>query len=252
MNASARVVLYIILRQFEKIIERLTTVGNTIVIIGAGGNMGSGLAKRLSAAGHRVLLAGSAPSALDALRLQILTSTPGANVERLDCSREASWEADVIIPAVPYSAQAEVARRIKDVACRKAVISLANPLNEAYDGLVTPTGTSAAEELADVLPNAMVVKAFNTVFSAQLVSPAVTGTAPDCFVAGDHEGAIELVSGLVRDCGFHPVFAGGLEASRTLEAMMVIMIGIVKRNQYNWQTGWKVWEIDQHASITLH
>ena len=80
----------------------------------------------------------------------------------LDCSREASWEADIIIPAVGYGAQTEVAARIKDVVIGKIVVSIANPLNETFDGLLTEPTTSAAEELAKLLPHSKIAKAFNT------------------------------------------------------------------------------------------
>ena len=56
---------------------------------------------------------------------------------------DASWEADVIIPAVPYGTEKEVVEKIRNVATQKIVISIANPLTETYDGLVTAPGTSA-------------------------------------------------------------------------------------------------------------
>ncbi len=37
----------------------------------------------------------------------------------------------------PYRAEKEVAEKIKEAANQKIVISIANPLNETYNGLVT-------------------------------------------------------------------------------------------------------------------
>jgi NADPH-dependent F420 reductase len=212
----------------------------TIAIIGAGGTMGSGLAFTLAKAGHRVLLAGKTRSKLEDIQKKILASVPNADTDILDCSNEASWEADVIIPAVPYNEQPAIAEKIRNVVTGKIVISIVNPLNATYDGLATPPTSSAAEELAALLPNAKVVKAFNTVFGADFYTPVIDGKTADCFVAGDNAQAVETVASLVADAGFQPIVAGGLPVSRTLENMMVLLIGLSMKNNYNWLAGWKV------------
>ncbi len=212
----------------------------TIAIIGAAGSMGSGIARNLAQAGHRILLAGKAKEKLEALQAQITSTTPGAEVDILDCSHEASWEADVVIPAVPYAAQEEIAARIKDVVTGKIVVSIANPLNTSYDELVTPPTTSAAEELSKLLPHSKVVKAFNTVFSADFTTTDIAGKKVDCFLAGDNHEAVVTVSRLVHDAGFNPIVAGNLSVSRTLESMMLLLIGLTMKNNYNWLAGWKV------------
>ena len=212
----------------------------TIAVIGAAGTMGSAIARNLARAGHRVLLAGPSQDKLTTLLSSIKTDSPNADVETLDCSHEASWQADVISPAVTYAAQSEVAAKIKDVVTGKIVVSIANPLNAEYDGLLTGPTTSAAEELAKLLPHSKVVKAFNTVFGADFNTPIVGGKTVDCFVAGDDERAVATVAQLVKDAGFNPLVAGNLAASRTLENMMVLFIRLTMNNKYNWLAGWKV------------
>jgi 8-hydroxy-5-deazaflavin:NADPH oxidoreductase len=212
----------------------------TIAIIGAGGAMGSGLARSLTKAGYHILLAGRDAGKLQRTYAAIKAEIPDAELEVLDCLREASWEADIIIPAVPYSAQAEVAGRINDVVTGKIVVSIANPLNATFDGLAISPTTSAAEELATLLPRSKVVKSFNTVSSANLYAPVLAGSRLDCFVAGDDENAVATVSDLVRDAGFDVIHAGELSASRTLEAMMVLLIRVAMKNKYKGLAGWKV------------
>ena len=146
----------------------------------------------------------------------------------------------MIIPAVPYKEQAAVAHKIKDVVTGKIVISLVNPLNETYDGLATAPTTSAAEELANLLPYSKIVKAFNTVFAADFNTPQIAGKTADVFVAGDDDDAVATVAELVNDAGFNPMVAGKLSVSRTLENMMVLLIGLTMRNNYNWLAGWKI------------
>jgi len=215
-------------------------VKKTIAIIGSTGNMGSGITHNLAKAGYRILIAGNDESKLNNQIAKIKADIPNADVEVIDCSREASWEADIIIPAVPYESQTAIANKIKDVVTGKIVISIANPLNAAYDGLVTDPTTSAAEELAKLLPNSKVIKAFNTVFAADFNAPQIDGKTPDAFIAGDDDEAVATVSELVKDAGFNPLVAGKLAMSRTLENMMVLLIGLTIRNNYNWLSGWKI------------
>jgi NADPH-dependent F420 reductase len=212
----------------------------TIAIIGATGNMGSGIARNLAKAGHHLLLAGSNQSKLGELVANIKSITPDAKVEALDCARESSWEADIVIPAVPYGAQKEVASRIKDVVTGKIVVSVVNPLNQTYDGLVTEPTTSAAEELAELLPHSKIVKAFNTIFAGDFTQPEMHGFAVDGFVAGDDEESVAIVSGLIQDAGFNPVIAGKLSMSRVLENMTLLLIGLSVRYNYQGHAGWKV------------
>ncbi|RYY00329.1 MAG: NADP oxidoreductase, partial [Gammaproteobacteria bacterium] len=163
-----------------------------------------------------------------------------ADVESLNCTVEAGWEADIIIMAVPYAAEKEVVGKIKDVANQKIVISIANPLNETYDGLVTAADTSAAEELQKQLRNSKVVKAFNTTFAADFAKPVIDGKTVDAFVAGDDKEAVDTVVELVQTVGFNPIVAGKLGVSGTLERMQLLLIQLGMKYNYNWHAGWKI------------
>ena len=212
----------------------------TIAIIGATGSMGSALAKSLAKGNYRLLLKSSRQEELKGLVEAIEAETPTADIEGITCPREASWEADVIIPAVPFEAQAEVAERIREVANQKIVISIANPLNETYTGLVTPGDTSAAEELQKTLPHAKVIKAFNTTFAADFASPVINGQQVDAFIAGNDADALETVSELVQTAGFNPIVSGDLTVSRMLESMQLHLIQLSQKYNYNWLAGYKI------------
>jgi NADPH-dependent F420 reductase len=212
----------------------------TIAIIGATGNMGSAIAKSLAKGNYRLLLKGNRQEELQALVAQIQATTPGAEVEAAVCPKDASWEADIIIAAVPYHAEKEIAERIKEVANQKIVISISNPLNEQYDGLTTAPGTSAAEELQQLLPYAKVVKAFNTTFAADFTTPVIDNKQVDTFIAGNDEEALETAAELASTAGFNPIIAGKLSVSRTLEQMQLLLIQLGMKYNYNWQAGWKI------------
>ncbi|MDQ3845129.1 MAG: NAD(P)-binding domain-containing protein [Bacteroidota bacterium] len=212
----------------------------TIAVIGATGNMGSAISKSLSKGNYRLLLCANQQEKVQALVEEIRRDNPAADVEGLDCTVNASWEADIIIAAVPYQAEKEVAEKIREVANQKIVISIANPLNETYDGLLTAPDTSAAEELQKLLPNSKVVKAFNTTFAADFATPVIDGKQVDAFIAGNDEEALQTVSELVQTVGFNPIVAGNLSVSGTLERMQFLLIRLNMKYNYNWLAGWKI------------
>jgi 8-hydroxy-5-deazaflavin:NADPH oxidoreductase len=212
----------------------------TIAIIGATGNMGSAISKSLAKGQYRLLLKGSKKEELDALVSEIRSVNADADVEAAVCPTEASWEADIIILAVPYNAEKDIAPRIREVANRKIVISIANPLNENFNGLVTSSDTSAAEELQKLLPDSTIIKAFNTSFAADFSSPVIDGKKVDAFIAGNDEEALQTVTDVVATAGFNPIVAGGLSISRTLENMQLLLIQLGMKYNYNWLAGWKI------------
>jgi len=211
----------------------------TIAVIGATGNMGSAISKNLSKGNYRLLLCANDKEKLQSLTTEISKGAT-AEIESLDCAVNASWEADIIIVAVHYPAEKEVAEKIKKVANQKIVVSISNPLNETYNGLLTAPDTSAAEELQKLLPNSKVVKAFNTTFAADFATPVIDGKQVDAFVVGNDQEAVRTVAELVKTVGFNPIVAGELPVSRTLENMALLLISLTMKYNYNWLAGWKI------------
>jgi len=212
----------------------------TIAVIGAAGSMGSAISRSLSQGNYRLLLYANKQEETRALIGHIKEAQPSADIEAMDCKVQASWEADIIILAVPFEAEKEVAEKIREMANQKIVISISNPLNSSYDGLVTPPDTSAAEELQKLLPNSKVIKAFNTSFTANFSTPVIDGKQADAFIAGNDDEALQTVAELVAVAGFNPVIAGDLSVSRILENMQLLLIRLGMKYNYNWLAGWKI------------
>jgi short-subunit dehydrogenase len=84
----------------------------TIAIIGASGNMGSAISKCLAKGNYRLLLCGNDQDKIQLLAQEIKMIHPTVDVENLNCTLTASWEANIIIMAVPYGAEREVASKI--------------------------------------------------------------------------------------------------------------------------------------------
>ena len=213
----------------------------TIAIVGATGNMGSAIAKSLSKTKkYRLLLMANNQTKLDELQQDLGSPEPLTEIETITCAKDASWEADIIIMATPYEAEREIAEKIREVAIGKIVISISNPMNNSFTGMVTPPTTSAAEDLQRILPHSRVVKAFNTTFAADFKEPIIDGKQVDAFIAGNSGEAVDIVAEVVALAGFNPVIVGDLSVSRTLERMQLMLIQLNLKHRYKWLAGWKI------------
>ena len=212
----------------------------TITIIGANGNMGSNISRNLANGNYQLILTGNNEQKLAEFTTALKNSSNNQDISYTLNNKEAVQKSDIIILAIWYQSQEQFAHEIKDVSRGKIVVSIANPLNETYDGLLTDPTTSAAEELAALLPNAKIVKAFNTTFAADFQNQVLHNQTIDSFIAGNDENAVKQVEELIKTSGFNPLVVGNLSKSRTLESMMVMLIGLSMKYDYNWLAGWKI------------
>src|SRR6476469_5744485 len=93
----------------------------TVAIIGATGDMGSALAMSLVNSNYRLLLMSRNKSKVGKLSAYLKSKNPAAEVAVIGCEKEACWEADIILLAVPYQVEKEVAEKIREVATQKLV-----------------------------------------------------------------------------------------------------------------------------------
>lgn len=200
-----------------------------VAIIGAG-NVGKALASSITRAGHDVTISAStADSAREA------AAATGATPA--DSNTSAVADASVVILAVPYvSAGEAVANEIRDEVAGKTIIDVTNPIRPDFSGLATE-GSSAAEEFQKLLPDAKIVKAFNTIFATNQANPS---RAIDGYVAADDADAKQEVISLVESIGFTPLDVGPLSAARFLEGMAFLNIGLNAANGWTWSSAWKL------------
>ncbi len=203
-----------------------------IAIIGAG-NVGTALATSFSRAGHDVVITSRDPE--DAARA---AAASGARIATDNVA--AAAEADVIVPAVYFPNLSEIAAEIATVASGKPIIDVSNRISFAATGPEIDTTSSNAEELAALLPESPVIKAFNTLFASNQVDPIAEGIQMDGYVAGDDPAAKALVLDPVRSVGLHPVDVGPLARARQLEGLAFLNMAINIANEGSWQSGWKL------------
>lgn len=100
-----------------------------------------------------------------------------------------------------------------------------------------PIAESSAEKLAADVPNALVVKAFNT-FAQEVfeLSPEpLKQHQVSCFVCSDDEQAKQTVMNLAEEIGFNPINCGALRNARMVEGLgdfIRFMIGGMKLGSY--------------------
>lgn len=203
-----------------------------IAIIGAG-NVGKALATSLKRAGHNVIIASR--------DLEDAGSVAAATHTRVASSNaEAARAADLVVLAIPFASAADVAAEIAGATAGKPVIDATNRISFGPSGPEIDTTSSNGEALAALLPDAHVVKAFNTLFASNQSDPIAEGVQLDGFVAGDDAAAKAKVLELVGSMGFNPVDVGPLSRSRQLEALAFLNMAINIAHNGAWQSGWKL------------
>lgn len=183
-----------------------------ITVLGTG-NMGSAFTKQLSSAGHIVRITGRDIDKAKALAAQF------DNVSAYSAA-EALGDSDVVVVATAYEDAAKALQSLGDLT-GKVVIDITNPLSADYMSLTIGHVTSAGEEIAKAVPQAHVVKAFNTLF-AQVLADGPTfseNQRGSVFVASDSERAKQTAIALAHSLGWKTVDAGGLINARYLEPL---------------------------------
>jgi predicted dinucleotide-binding enzyme len=148
---------------------------------------------------------------------------------------------DIIILAVPYPAITEVLAQRGDQLAGKIVVDITNPVNfETFDSLTVPADSSAAAEIAAAVPNARVLKAFNTTLGPTLASGTVGDQPVTVLIAGDDAEAKEQLAQVVTAGGLKAIDAGSLRRARELEALGFLQITLAAGDKIGWTGGFSV------------
>ncbi|QBE48134.1 NADPH-dependent F420 reductase [Leucobacter triazinivorans] len=167
----------------------------------------------------------------------------GASVEHISHEQGvgATVTGDVVVLAVPYPAVAEILGAYGDQLAGRIVVDITNPLDfETFDGLVVPDGSSAAAEIQRALPDARVLKAFNTNFAATLASGTVGDSATTVLVAGDAAEAKSTLMADVVSGGLRAIDAGSLARAHELEAIGFLQLTLAVGETISWTGGFAV------------
>jgi NADPH-dependent F420 reductase len=210
-----------------------------VTIIGAG-NMGRGIGTRLVAGGHSVTFVDANPETAEKTAAEVKASAKNGTKVTTASLGEGDL-GDVVVLAVWYGTNIEIAKQLGPKLAGKVVVDIANPLNSSFDGLATAPDSSSAEDLAKAIASgAKVVKAFNTTYAGTLVAGQVAGQPLDVFIAGDDDEAKRKVAELVQDGGMRPIDTGPLSRARQIEAMQFLHIVTQGTLGTNWGSTIKI------------
>jgi len=190
-----------------------------ISIIGSGA-MGSGFARHWSRKGHKILI-----TSTDLEQTKEVIKDMGANV-KAGTLREVIDFGEVLVFAIPYESINDVVNSSGGRLKGKIVMECINPLTPDAMELKIGHKTSAAEELAKIIPGSRVVDGFNTIAAKVLQSDDHKfGSVPaSVYICGDDDGAKSVVKTLISDIGFEPVDCGPLTNARYIEPMAELVI----------------------------
>jgi predicted dinucleotide-binding enzyme len=184
-------------------------------IIGLG-NIGSQLAKNLTAGGENVIVADRTLAKAEKLAAEL-----GGKARPMPVA-DAISKSDVVVLAIYFDAIKDLLATYRGALAGKVIVDPSNPI--APDGKggfkkTIPPDQSSGQLIAALLPEgAELVKAFGTLGAQSLASGV--NRSPEravLFYATDYPEAGRAVARLITASGFSPVRAGGLDQSIRIE-----------------------------------
>jgi 8-hydroxy-5-deazaflavin:NADPH oxidoreductase len=195
----------------------------TIAILGGTGDLGSGLAKRWSAAGYPVII-GSRSSE----KARIFARELGS-AARGDDNVGAAKSADIVVLAVPFSNHEATLHEVREVVQGKILVDAAVPLVPPKVSVVQLPPEGSAAQIAQTLlgEGVRVVSAFHNVGATKLHD----GGRADCdvLVFGNDKESRDIVIKLANEVASCGIDGGVLANSAAAEALTSVLIGINRR-----------------------
>jgi len=191
-------------------------------ILGSG-DVGKQLGRGFAAHGYDVMLGTREPKKLEEWK----ADTPGR--VSVGSFAQAASHGNLVIVATHGAATEAVLAAIGPRTFRgKLVLDATNPLDVSRGmppGLLFGVTDSLGERVQRQLPDAKVVKCFNTVSSLRMVDPKFSSGPARMWICGNDAGAKRAVEELLRELGWAGALdVGEIEASRWLEAMVPLWV----------------------------
>lgn len=185
-----------------------------IGILGAG-MVGQSLAQAVIAQGHDVMLSSREPNSE---RMQNTAQELGAQVGTV---AETIAFGEIVAFALRWDAVNDVIAENADWS-GKIVLDMMNRFGN-------DSPRSKAEDLAEALSGAHIVKALNTIGAEHYPDPHFAGQSATMFMTGDDSEAKSIISGLLTSFGFEVIDIGGLAETHHLESLAALWVHLAFR-----------------------
>lgn len=195
-------------------ITTLTATAETIAIIGTG-EVARALGPEFAAMGHEIVYGSRNPGREEVGELVDKTGAMAS----VTGQREAAQRGKIVILAVPWNVVEMVLDNLGDLS-GKIVVDPTNPRIVGNDGLRDYVSeTSNAEQIQTLIPEAYVVKAFNTMSWRAMVEPDSTGGPVTVPIVGNDAEAKAVIAALISGIGLEPADLGPVRYAHILEGM---------------------------------
>ena len=206
-------------------------LASPLAFLGGTGPEGKGLALRLALAGEAVIIGSRDAGRAQMAAEQLMSARDGVRIQDVKGADnlEAASQAAVIFLTVPYEAQRPLLEPLGDPLRGKVVVNVIAPMKfergRGASALSVAAG-SAAEEAQQLLPDSLVVAAFQNVSAEELQNPDQVMLG-DVVICSDFSDAKSLVSELTRKIpNLRPVDGGGLANSKYVEQITPLLVNI--------------------------
>ncbi len=194
-----------------------------IGILGTG-NVGQSLGTGFATLGHEVKMGSRDPNS-DKVKEWVEKNGDRASAGTF--SEAAAFAEVAVIATLWGGAENAIALADPQNLAGKVVIDVINPLlfkEGEPPSLAVGHTDSAGEQVQRWLPDAYVVKAFNTVGSPHMFNPQFPGGPPDMFICGEDSNAKKIVAEFCEAFGWSPIDIGGIQGARILEPMCILWV----------------------------
>jgi predicted dinucleotide-binding enzyme len=191
-----------------------------IGVLGSG-DVGQALAKGFIQLGHQVMIGTNSPAKAGELKSKMPSLTVGAFDQT---AKFGDW---VVLAVKGTAAESAVLMAGVDHLKRKIVIDATNPIADTppTQGVLkffTNLDESLMERLQRKIPEALFVKAFNSIGSGLMFKPNFGKQKPTMFICGNDAAARQNVGRMVEEFGFEVEDMGAAEAARAIEPLCIL------------------------------
>jgi 8-hydroxy-5-deazaflavin:NADPH oxidoreductase len=181
------------------------------------GEVGQTLAKGLASNGYEVRIGTRSPG-------KLAKFSRSTGIKEGSFSEVAAWAQAVVFAVLGKAAMEAVELAGPKNLKGKLVIDTTNPISDdpPVDGVLryfTGPNQSLMEQLQEAHPGILFVKAFNSVGSALMVHPMLSGGPPTMFYCGNDARAKAEVARLLEHLGWEGADMGSAVAARALEPL---------------------------------
>jgi 8-hydroxy-5-deazaflavin:NADPH oxidoreductase len=196
-----------------------------VAVLGTG-DVGKRLAEGFASRGHQVVVGTRTPGDADLVKW----AKGVGGIVTLGTAAEAAQQGEIVVLAVLGTAALDVVKAAgKDNLSGKVLIDVTNALDFSKGmppGLFVGTTDSLGERIQSAVPEAKVVKAFNTIANSQMVDPHVKGQSKlELLIAGNDAAAKAQVTEIAKSFGWAGTLdSGDIAGARWLEATVPLWV----------------------------